>query len=237
MLKAYVAPGPGKQDIEQLMLEAGFSVVAHEPQLASDLDVLVLCGGTDVHPYIYAHHKEYGAAYDIERDIKEKHRIDVAVENDIPVIGICRGSQLLCVYHGGKLYQDVKGHGNNHTAYGIAPTGGWRPSQPYQVTINSTHHQVAIPNDAKGVVLLWAKCGFDHSVYDAHGLPVEITDEVNAYGTEYQRDAEVVWYPEHNHLGIQYHPEWMEVGSKGRNLAIHLIKQVANKQQAYLPSD
>lgn len=232
MLKAYVAPGPGKQDIELLMIEAGFSVVAHEPQLASQVDVLVLCGGTDVHPYTYFHHAEYGARYDIERDIKEKHMIDVAVENGIPVIGICRGSQLLCVYHGGKLYQDVLGHGGNHEAYGYSPDG-----TPYRVITNSTHHQVAIPNEVKGVTLLWATCGKDHSVYREDGWIKNVIHCVPYYDTGDQQDAEVVWYPEHNHLGIQYHPEWMEVGSKGRDLAIHLIKQVANKQQAYLPSD
>ena len=64
---------------------------------------LILSGGHDVDPH------NYGELGDIwpERDKFDMRLLKLAEENGIPVLGICRGAQIINVYHGGTLYQDL----------------------------------------------------------------------------------------------------------------------------------
>lgn len=73
-----------------------------------DLDGLVLSGGADVAPSSYgasAARPEW--AGDAERDRYELGLLGAALERDKPVLGICRGHQLLNVGLGGTLHQDI----------------------------------------------------------------------------------------------------------------------------------
>lgn len=75
-----------------------------------NMDGFVLQGGADIAPRTYGHapldsEKWPGDAY---RDQYELQILDFAVTNDKPVLGICRGCQLINVYFGGTLYQDLK---------------------------------------------------------------------------------------------------------------------------------
>jgi putative glutamine amidotransferase len=113
---------------------------------------LMLMGGTDVNP------KRYGAAPhprtdppDDQRDQVELDLIHAAIERDKPILAICRGLQILNVYHGGTLIQhlaairhdpekddhsgpahDVRFSPGSRLAE-IAGSGGWQ--------VNSRHHQ------------------------------------------------------------------------------------------------
>lgn len=72
------------------------------------VDALVLCGGEDVAPV------RYGAAAspacgrpNLRRDAWEWALLDEAVKRRLPVVGTCRGLQLVNVFFGGTLYQDI----------------------------------------------------------------------------------------------------------------------------------
>ncbi len=97
------------------------AVVAGDPdELLERLDGLVLSGGADVDPGNYgaAAHPQTGPT-DPERDHFELALARRAVERDLPLLGICRGMQVLDVALGGSLHQhlpDVVGHdGHLHT--------------------------------------------------------------------------------------------------------------------------
>ncbi len=76
-----------------------------------DIDLVVLGGGNNVNPKLYQSEK---SLHDIfpERDDIEKTLLEMAIKNDIPLFGICRGFQFINVFFGGKLSHDTVGHVN-----------------------------------------------------------------------------------------------------------------------------
>ncbi|NPB04176.1 MAG: gamma-glutamyl-gamma-aminobutyrate hydrolase family protein [Thermotogae bacterium] len=78
---------------------------AHLPHF----DVLVLAGGEDVHPRFYGEEIAYPDLLEINesRDRMELTLVGRAIKEGKAIFGICRGFQLLTVFGGGKLYQDL----------------------------------------------------------------------------------------------------------------------------------
>ncbi len=74
------------------------------------VDGLVFAGGGDIEPSIYGGNSHSTiAGVDPERDEFELAFAEKVLQNSIPTLGICRGSQLLNVATGGKLIEDVPG--------------------------------------------------------------------------------------------------------------------------------
>lgn len=78
------------------------------------LDGLILSGGSDLDPGTYGHepHPETGGVHE-ERDRAELALLQGALERDLPLLAVCRGSQILNVGLGGDLVQhlpDLVGH-------------------------------------------------------------------------------------------------------------------------------
>jgi putative glutamine amidotransferase len=98
-------------------------LLAAEPAQALGLvDGLLLAGGADIDPGAYgerAHAETTGTAP--ERDAFEIALARAAIERDLPLLGICRGMQLINVACGGTLHQhlpDHVGHGDHRRAVG-----------------------------------------------------------------------------------------------------------------------
>jgi putative glutamine amidotransferase len=142
--------------------DAGFDVIAVDAgdAVPDAFDALCLSGGEDVEP------ARYGAAADPKtetvdpaRDALELGLIAKARERDLPVLGICRGFQVINVAYGGSLLQHVDGHreANGPIAPHIAvATPGSKlaaacGTAPFSV--NARHHQaVARSGLAPGLV-------------------------------------------------------------------------------------
>ncbi|SFR50338.1 putative glutamine amidotransferase [Marinobacter daqiaonensis] len=71
------------------------------------LDGLVLSGGTHIHPELYGQEPEIQARYDQLRDQTDQMLLKEAERLHLPVLGICRGAQLINVFRGGSLCQNV----------------------------------------------------------------------------------------------------------------------------------
>lgn len=72
------------------------------------IDALVITGGYDIDPLRY-NEEPHEKLSDIspERDEYEFYLVEKAMENNLPILGICRGHQVLNVANGGTLYQDI----------------------------------------------------------------------------------------------------------------------------------
>lgn len=166
-------------------------------------DALVLWGGTDIHPSFYkqvAHpaneNKAPGPSY---RDLLEWELMREAFQRDIPIIGVCRGGQFLCVFSGGSLIQDCKGHYSGH---GITTYDGLSMHAP------ANHHQMMNPKPNTYDLLAWAEhpIGVDKQIEFSQPAEGELIDQ--------KIDPEVLWFRETRGLAIQPHPEWGPQNSK-----------------------
>ena len=110
-----------------------------------DADLLLMPGGGDVHPRFYG--RAIGGAADIDeaRDRRELALVDEFLRVGKPVVGICRGLQLLNVYFGGTLHQHILGHaqlcGRDRLHVVHAAPGLLRTLYGACFTVNSAHHQ------------------------------------------------------------------------------------------------
>lgn len=126
--------------------------------LLEKLDGILFSGGSDIDPNLYGEYPKFGLGFiEPKRDLHElKLAQKVLMDMNIPVLGICRGMQLLTVATGGKLYQDLasqKPEGINHSVpkairhHAFHPvqieTGSLLNSifQREELNVNSFHHQ------------------------------------------------------------------------------------------------
>ncbi|MEU3841032.1 gamma-glutamyl-gamma-aminobutyrate hydrolase family protein [Streptomyces sp. NPDC028635] len=143
------------------------------------LDGLVVAGGPDVDPVRYGaeRHPRTGPAHE-RRDAWELALIEAALDRGTPLLGVCRGMQLLNVALGGTLVQhlpDVVGHGGHCGPPGefarhvVKPVPGTllAAALPEAVTVPTYHHQ-ALDRLADG---LTASCHAEDGTVEAVELP------------------------------------------------------------------
>lgn len=185
-------------------------VPVHLPYDADPLDAcewlsgVVISGGQDVHPARWGGDTSVvrdvdprldPQAYDPERDDYEFTLTRAAIDRGIPLLGVCRGMQLLNVALGGTLVADLPPGPVRHSSPLAAPNDGdaehrvtFEPgSTAAQVfgdcaVTNSWHHQAV------------ARCGA--GLVGTGRTPDGVVEAVEVPGAPI--------------LGVQWHPEWME---------------------------
>jgi putative glutamine amidotransferase len=141
------------------------------------LDALVVAGGADLDPALYdapPHAETLGVRPD--RDAGELPLLAEALTRDLPVLGICRGMQLMAVAHGGSLVQhlpDVVGHDRHRPRPGVYGRHGVRLAPGSVVAsvlgevveVPSYHHQ-GLGSAGSLTVSGWADDGTPEAVED-----------------------------------------------------------------------
>ncbi len=79
------------------------------PELLSHFDGILFTGGHDVDPSVYGREREEGCGLSIspQRDALEVPLLRLAMDRGMPILGICRGIQLINAVLGGTLWQDL----------------------------------------------------------------------------------------------------------------------------------
>lgn len=156
-------------------------------------DYLLLWGGVDINPEIYKQQPHPNTQRpNNHRDLTEIMAVREAIDNGIPIIGVCRGAQLLCALNGGTLYQHTNDHGCSHDVY----TDDQHGHIEIIKRVAAGHHQVMNP---KGNFVVYGYDGRESTVYESDG----------SVAIKLEHAPEVVWWPDTKCLGIQPHPEWM----------------------------
>jgi len=166
--------------------------------ILNEMDGFILQGGSDIAPQTYGEEPIGQWKGDVYRDKYELKILDLAVKNSKPILGICRGFQLMNVYFGGALYQDIitqNSNANNHRSAELYDTikhpvefvkGEYldkiygNEKNPF---VNTVHHQ-AIKELGEGLTV-YAKS--DDGLIEAYGYNKE---------------------PEGKIMGVQWHPEF-----------------------------
>jgi putative glutamine amidotransferase len=119
------------------------------------LDGVILIGGPDIEPGIYGQ-APHPVCKDFhpERDRAEAALLAAALERDVPVLGVCRGMQLMNVVRGGDLHQHIPevtdafhksvGEFARHEVAIEPGTRLARIAGSGRVTIHSSHHQAPV---------------------------------------------------------------------------------------------
>jgi putative glutamine amidotransferase len=174
--------------------------------LLPELDGLLLPGGWDVDPALYGEEPDPKVGpIDRELDDTELRLFAQARERGLPVMGICRGQQVINVAMGGSLQQHLDGHevrqfGRRHLAHVIevdprSELG--RVAGGHQIRVNSLHHQ-AIDKLAPGLVQTASgEDGTVEAIETADGLivavqchPEELTSDLPWARNLFQRFVE-----------------------------------------------
>ncbi|MGW8601259.1 gamma-glutamyl-gamma-aminobutyrate hydrolase family protein [Streptomyces sp. NPDC055893] len=180
------------------------------PYDADPLDVcawvsgVVITGGQDVHPARWGGDTSVVRdvdprldphAHNPERDDYEFTLARAAIDRGIPVLGVCRGMQLLNVALGGTLIPDLPPGPVPHLSPLAAPTDG---DAEHLVTFEPGSTAARLFGDS-AVTNSW-----HHQAVDRCGAGLVIT------GRTPDGVAEAVEAPGAPILGVQWHPEWME---------------------------
>jgi putative glutamine amidotransferase len=181
-ITSYVEPARwGVWDMRAVLLPESYVRMVHDaggravvvPPLDEDasdllrrLDGMVLAGGADVEPARYGAQAHPRTVARPDRDAGELAVARAAIDLDLPVLGVCRGMEVLAVAYGGTLHQhlpDLLGHERHqpepgvqgrHAAHFVA---GSRAAKIFGATadVNSYHHQ-AINDPGRLTVTGWA---------------------------------------------------------------------------------
>jgi microsomal dipeptidase-like Zn-dependent dipeptidase/gamma-glutamyl-gamma-aminobutyrate hydrolase PuuD len=191
----------------------------------SQIDGLILSGGGDIYAPLFNEELHPAVeSYDLERDHYDIQLVKRAAAKQMPILGICRGHQVINVAFGGSLIQDI-------------------PSQVPDSKINhnqseareiGTHPITIVPDSKLSQIVYRASCTvYPLSVNSFHHQAVKVV----APGLEAVAHAEdgvieAIESTEGNSiLGVQWHPENMAVADNDTMQAI--FRQVVSEAELY----
>ncbi len=189
-----------RREYRRALEQHGARVVELPPQAdaeAGGLDRLLLSGGGDMHPRYYGECPRAELRYlDCARDEQELSLTGAALAADMPLLGICRGAQVLGVALGGGLIQDILSERPGALAHRIEDEGqsAWHWVEIAEdsrlsaimgagrVNVNSSHHQANGPLGEDARAVAWTEDG--------------VVEAIDGAAHEFA-------------LGVQWHPERM----------------------------
>ena len=186
-------------------------------------NVFCLSGGGDISPGLYGQDNKHAQGILIKRDMEEIEDYFHALMRRIPIIGICRGAQLLWVLNGGILHQhrqqidmDMDGF---HPMRQVDPEIEF--SDFKNMMVNSTHHQMMAYHPMSSILgNIWISNNRNPFHKDDPYLD-DNANKANAYGTHVEMFSVV----SKKILAMQFHPEYSRFPEETKKMVIEEIKR------------
>jgi putative glutamine amidotransferase len=219
-------------------------ITVKRPCQPGELNGLVIGGGTDVDPFhygetsqrvqqtsganslldwlvglvlgafriVFASHQSQ--SYDPDRDALEQHLVQYATFNNLPVLGICRGAQLMNVALGGSLYQHI-GH------FYSEETGNIRSVLPRKT--------IDIDEGSELAATLGTRSCRVNALHDQSIR--ELGDQVAVCAREPSGVIQAIERRGHRFfIGVQWHPEYMPQSAEQQRLFRRLVQRAGEPQ-------
>jgi gamma-glutamyl-gamma-aminobutyrate hydrolase PuuD/predicted ATP-grasp superfamily ATP-dependent carboligase len=184
-------------------------VTARAPRDPRSIDGLIFGGGSDVYPKRYEGEPKPGYRYDLARGEMEASWAMAARRHDLPVLGVCRGAQMLNVLAGGTLHADLS---------------AFKPDRPGNI-LWRFFHRLPIRVRYKSKLAALTQCPQHMDVNAIHqqaidrlgaGLTVSAR-EPNGIIQGIEDPAQPFW------VGVQFHPEFLVYRAPFRRLFRALV--------------
>lgn len=164
---------------------------------------LLLTGGNDIEPRRYGENTKLKSV-NVDRDKTEEQIIQCAVKYEIPLIGVCRGMQMINVFFAGRLIELVQPLYNNHI--GI-------------------HHAITIIEEAY-ITSIGAKNLLTNSFHKFGIIEDTLASNLRIWAISDDQVVEAIYHKDYNIKGIMWHPEREESLEKTFKILFDLSKEV-----------
>ena len=195
----------------------GASLITSRNNIPDDVDLLIIPGGADIAPMKYGEEPEGSYGCEPDRDSTEFSILERVLSHNrtVKVLGVCRGAQLINVFFGGSLYQELRRYDKAHPALHkleyLAET-----DLNWLVNVNSMHHQGLKRIPSNGTV-----------------VAIEPRSEI----------AEMTVF-DNRFLAVQYHPEFFNDDLGGHFFSVingwvggnKMVKKVPEEKKVSRPS-
>jgi putative glutamine amidotransferase len=178
-----------------------YYVTPRRPHYPRGVAGVVIGGGDDVDPRHYGLAGDAGANYDPERDALEMEIFRAAFACQVPVLGICRGAQLMNIVRGGNLHQDLR---------------PLRRNTPNRNTVFRIKEAILEPASKIAEII----GSLSLRVNSLHNQAVkEIGEPFRLAARDRDGFVQAIEHPRHDFmLGVQWHPEYLPYAKKHRRL-------------------
>lgn len=170
--------------------------------LLDRLDGVVITGGGDIDPSIYGEEKHAKTdGIDAERDAFEQAIVHAAIERDMPLLGICRGLQMLNVALGGTLHQDIDD---------LVDGSHEHRQQSQNIHHEQTFQTVQIANSDHPLHRMTSSKHIDVNTFHHQSINI-LANTLDVMAKADDGVVEAVYKPGHSFcLAVQWHPEMIQ---------------------------
>lgn len=175
----------------------------------SGVSGIILSGGNDIIPETYGGISCENKDYSAKRDNTEMQMIDFAIKNNIPLLGECRGMQIINIYFKGGLIQDIKSQ--------------------FPAISHIGEHEIEITDNSFKQYLGTSRMQVN-SYHDNGMSENELGDKLVHFAKSNDGIIEGIYHPELPIFGIMWHPERKAdvLSDKLVNLFLEIIKNRKN---------
>lgn len=165
------------------------------------LDGLIIGGGDDIGAELYDGEVALNVRLDPDRDALEQELLRYAIDREMPVLGICRGAQMMNVFLGGTLFGDIRG----------------MPRKKTNIRTILARKIVTLKEGSKVRELLGRETirvnSLHHQAVDLVGAGLVVT------GCDHGNFVQALEHPDKKFfVGVQWHPEFLVFDKKQQSL-------------------